>query len=220
MLAADSAPRQENINLNAGESQVIENLSPDSKPAIRVIQNEHALVVHNEDPSKLVLLGAEKGKWAISVKLKDGEDVTYNINVNSIKNAGAPLAPGAAPAPMGDESSTKTATTTVAVSSAATTSALDSGTGPVARGSTTGDVANAPSSDTVASESEKMGEPTGIPAVVRGSKVMPTQNLSEPIVRAESSPAIRASRLRVSPTARREFLLRAARIFCRRTESR
>ena len=60
--AADSAPRQQAISLNAGQSQVIENLSPDSKPAIRVIQNAHALVVHNEDPSKLVLLGAEEGK--------------------------------------------------------------------------------------------------------------------------------------------------------------
>ena len=89
--AADSAPRQEAINLNAGQSQVIENLNPDSKPAIRVIQNAHALVVHNEDPSKLVLLGAEEGKWAISVKLKDGEDVIYNINVSAIRNASAPL---------------------------------------------------------------------------------------------------------------------------------
>ena len=200
VLAADSAPRQENINLNAGESQVIENLSPDSKPAIRVIQNGHALVVHNEDPSKLVLLGAEKGKWTVSVKLKDGEDVTYNINVNSIKNAGAPLAPGAAPAPMGDESSAiKADATTVAISSPATVSTLDSGTGPVTRVSEPGnfgDVPNAPSSDTVASESAKMGEPTGIPAVVPGSKVMPTQNLAEPIERAgkfTNDPGIAAS---------------------------
>jgi pilus assembly protein CpaC len=195
VLAADSASRQETINLNAGESQVIENLSPDSKPAIKVIQNGHALVVHNEDPSKLVLLGAEKGKWTVSVKLKDGEDVTYNINVNSIKSADAPLAPGAAPAAMGDEPSAKTTAPGVAIGSGATASALDSGTGPVAKGSI-GDVPNAPSSDTVASESEKMGEPTGIPAVVRGSKVMPTQNLSEPIVRAgkfTSDPGIASS---------------------------
>jgi len=84
--AADSPTRQEGINLNAGQSQVIENLDPDSKPSIHVIQNPHALLVHNDDPSKLVLLGAEEGKWNISVKLKDGEDVTYNINVSSIQN--------------------------------------------------------------------------------------------------------------------------------------
>ena len=37
--AADSAARQEAINLNAGQSQVIENLDPTSKPTIKVIQN-------------------------------------------------------------------------------------------------------------------------------------------------------------------------------------
>ena len=51
-------------------------------------------MVHNEDPSKLVLLGAEEGKWDISVKLKDGEEVTYNINVSAIRNWSAPLKPG------------------------------------------------------------------------------------------------------------------------------
>ena len=90
--AANSGPRLQAISLNAGQSQVIENLDPESKPAIRVIQNSHALVVHNEDPSKLVLLGAEEGKWAISVKLKDGEAVTYNINVSAIRNASTPQA--------------------------------------------------------------------------------------------------------------------------------
>ena len=83
--AADTTSRQEAINLSAGQSQVIENLDPNDKPSITVIQNPHALVVHNDDPSKLVLLGAEAGRWDIAVTLKDGEQVTYNINVSAIK---------------------------------------------------------------------------------------------------------------------------------------
>src|SRR6202022_3410854 len=125
--AADS-PRQQAIALNAGQAQVIQNLDPGSKPAIRVIQNSHALVIHNEDPSKLVLLGAEEGKWAISVKLKDGEDVTYNITVSPIPNASTPLNPPSAPAAIGDESSATSAP--VAGSMPAAVSALDRGAGP------------------------------------------------------------------------------------------
>jgi pilus assembly protein CpaC len=194
--AADSAPRQEAINLNAGQSQVIENLNPDSKPAIKVIQNGHALVVHNEDPSKLVLLGAEEGKWTISAKLKDGEDVIYNINVSAIRNASAPLDPGAAPAAIGDESSATSAP--VAGSMPAAVSALDSGAGPVSKPTTEtvalNDATKAPApaaSDTHTplvpgadltatdpNEPAKMGEPAPAPAGPKGSSVIPSQTAS------------------------------------------
>src|SRR5690242_2983524 len=66
VLAADT-PREEAITLNAGETSVIDNLNPEVKPAVKVITNPHALVTHNEDPTKLVLLGAEAGKWEITV---------------------------------------------------------------------------------------------------------------------------------------------------------
>jgi pilus assembly protein CpaC len=113
--AADLASRQQAITLDAGQSQVIENIDPASKPEIRVISNAHALVVHNEDPSKLILLGAEGGKWAISVKTKDGQQVTYNINVSSIRDSSAPLKPAAAPAALGDESSSSSPSTAAPV---------------------------------------------------------------------------------------------------------
>ena len=58
--------------LNAGESYVINNVSPGEVPAVKVITNPHALVVHNEEPGKVVLLGAEAGEWTISVKTADG----------------------------------------------------------------------------------------------------------------------------------------------------
>ena len=97
-----------------------------------VVQNPHALVVHNDDPSKLVLLGAEEGKWDISVKLKDGEQVTYNINVSAIKNWSAPLKPGTAPAAMTDsDHQQRDAPARHRCRRRAT--ALDSGTGPVTK---------------------------------------------------------------------------------------
>ncbi len=191
--AADSAVRQEAISLNAGQSQVIENLNPDIKPSIRVIQNAHALVVHNDDPSKLVLLGAETGKWAISVKLKDGEDVTYNVNVSAIGNPSAPLKPGTAPAAMTDDSSSASAS----ASMPAAVSALDSGTGPVTKPTTETVVFNdstkvplaaraphrpvVPGIDLTNSdpnEPAKMGEPAPALEGPKGSSVIPSQTAS------------------------------------------
>jgi len=212
--AADSGPRQETINLNAGQSQVIENLSPDSKPTIKVIQNSHALVVHNDDPSKLVLLGAEGGKWSISAKLKDGEDVIYNINVGSIRDASEPLKPGSAPAAIGDESSAIAAP--VAGSMPAAVSALDSGSGPVSSKPTTETVAFddtpiAPVSDASThqkyvagsdlmgsdpDEPAKMGEPAPAPIGPKGSSVIPSQTASGSIQqngKFHSDPAIVSS---------------------------
>ncbi len=198
--AADSAPRQEVINLSAGQSQVIENLSPDQKPAITVIQNEHALVVHNEDPTKLVLLGAEEGKWAISVKLSDGEDVVYNVNVSAIRNAAAPLKPQAAPPAMTDAGLPPSAS---AGSMPATVSSLDSGSGPVDKPSSPAETVTfnhppratddgaanthapvVPGVDLTAvdpNEPAKMGEPA--PDGPKGSSVIPSQTASAAMMR-------------------------------------
>jgi pilus assembly protein CpaC len=212
--ASDNASRQEGISLSAGQSQVIENLNPDSKPAIKVIQNEHALVVHNEDPSKLVLLGAEEGKWAISVKLKDGEAVTYNINVSSIRNASAPLKGGVAPAAMGDDSASISAP--VAGSMPAAVSALDSGSGPVSKENIetvafndapkasvpAASVAHRPTVPGIdltgsdPNEPAKMGEPAPAPAGPNGSSVIPSQTASASIQqhgKFTSDPAIVSS---------------------------
>jgi pilus assembly protein CpaC len=190
--AADSTTRQENINLSAGQSQVIENLDPADKPSINVLQNAHALVVHNDDPSKLVLLGAEAGKWDISVKLKDGETVTYNINVSSIHNDAAPLKPGSAPAAMGDRMAGAWTPSTGSMPAA---TSLDSGTGPVTKPtsetvtmnslptaptatSNVGHATRIPGVDLVATDPNEpaaMGEPVPAPSGPKGSSVIPSQ---------------------------------------------
>ncbi len=179
VLADDAAARQQAITLNAGETQVIENLNPDFKPVIKVIDNPHALVVHNEDPSKLVLLGAEQGKWDISLKLKDGEAVTYNVSINSIHNAAAPLNPGIAPAALNDDSSSKIASAT------APASALDSGAGPVASAAAAGNDTSALASSPKAAaaehatdEASKMGEATPIASSSKSNSIVASQTAS------------------------------------------
>lgn len=100
---AANRPRHESISMNAGETQVIDNLNPDAKPAVKVIENSHALVMHNDDPHKLVLLAADTGKWEISVKLTDGEEVVYSVDVHTLDPAkaieGEASASASAPAP-------------------------------------------------------------------------------------------------------------------------
>ncbi len=81
--AADNAGAEMSIALNAGESYIINNVSPGEVPAVKVIANPHALVVHNEEPGKVVLLGAEAGEWNISVKTADGP-VNYDVRVKSV----------------------------------------------------------------------------------------------------------------------------------------
>jgi len=116
------------LSLNAGESYVINNVSPGEAPAVNVITNAHALVVHNEEPGKVVLLGAEAGEWTVSVKTADGNTVKYDVTVKSVANINDINHPGTSPAAIsGTGVSTGTAAPVVAK--------IDPGTGPVASSS-------------------------------------------------------------------------------------
>ena len=96
LLFADDGTTM-SLALNAGESYVINNVSPGEAPAVNVITNPHALVVHNEEPGKVVLLGAEAGEWTVSVKTADGNTVKYDVTVKSVANAYDINNPGKAP---------------------------------------------------------------------------------------------------------------------------
>ena len=116
------------LALNAGESYVINNVSPGAAPAVNVIANPHALVVHNEEPGKVVLLGAEAGEWTVSVKTADGNTVKYDVTVKSVANMNDINHPGNSPAAIpGTGVSTGSAAPVVA--------RIDPGTGPVASAS-------------------------------------------------------------------------------------
>ncbi|MFZ0677065.1 type II and III secretion system protein family protein [Candidatus Binatus sp.] len=116
------------LSLNAGESYVINNVSPGETPAVSVITNPHALVVHNEEPGKVVLLGAEAGEWTVAVKTSDGTTVKYDVTVKSVGSVFNINHPANAPGPItGTGATTGTAAPVVAK--------MDPGTGPVASAS-------------------------------------------------------------------------------------
>ncbi len=124
LLLADDATTMA-LSLNAGESYIINNVSPGETPAVNVISNPHALVVHNEEPGKVVLLGAEAGEWTVSVKTADGNTIKYDVTVKSIANINDINHPGTSPGPItGSGASTGTAAPVVAK--------MDAGTGPAA----------------------------------------------------------------------------------------
>jgi len=101
-LRADNAARSQTINLNAGQTQVIDHLKIDSRPSIRVIENPHALVIHGETPGQLVLLGAERGQWEVTVTRDDGAQVAYRVEVAAIADRATPLDAGTGPVASAD----------------------------------------------------------------------------------------------------------------------
>ena len=101
-LRAENAVQSQTINLNAGQTQIIDHLKKDSKPAIRVIENPHALVIHGETPGQLVLLGAERGQWEVTVTRDDGAQVAYHVNVAAIADSSTPLDPATGPIASSD----------------------------------------------------------------------------------------------------------------------
>lgn len=129
------------VSLNAGETYVIKNLGADSTPAVHVIKNPNALVVHSGAPGQLVLLGADNGEWALDVTDADGAALTYKVDVHSINNFTDPTKPGKAPAtldnPLGANPDKSSATT-----------ALDAGSGPVDASAKAGAVAGTTSAST------------------------------------------------------------------------
>jgi Flp pilus assembly secretin CpaC len=130
VFAAGSEGSQLSVSLNAGETYVINNVSPGATPGVKVVTNPHALVVHNEEPGKVVLLGAEKGKWAITVKDANGKDVTYNVTVAAAANPTDISKPGTAPPAI-------SGTGAKIGSAAPVVTKLDPGSGPVASSSPT-----------------------------------------------------------------------------------
>ncbi len=108
-VRAETAVQSKTINLNAGQSRVIDHLKIDSKPAIRVIENSHALVIHGETPGQLVLLGAERGQWQVTVTRDDGAQIAYLVDVAAIADSATPLDAGSGPVAFSDSALPDTA---------------------------------------------------------------------------------------------------------------
>ncbi len=163
VLAAADASSNISVSLNAGETYVIDNLAPGATPGVRVITNPHALVVHNEDPGKLVLLGAESGEWAVTVKTASG-DVVYDVTVNAIGKMGDINKTSSAPGAIsGSGATTGTAAPVIAKA--------DAGTGPV---SSTGDAAPIPPVTAADSPAGTSASAMGAPSATAASAAAST----------------------------------------------
>src|SRR5208337_2906727 len=137
---ASEIPSGPSVSINRGETYVIKGLSPDSAPEVTPINNSHALIINKEPDGTILVLGAEAGSETVKIKTVDGKLETYTVTVKSNADPNNPLAPGSAPAAIGDSgsASVKPATTP-----------LDAGAGPAAApDSSTG--ASAPKSEAAA----------------------------------------------------------------------
>ncbi len=101
-LHADNSTAPVTINLNAGQTRIIDHLKVGSRPSVRVIENANALVIHGETPGQLVLLGAERGEWEVTVTRDDGAQVAYRVDVSAIADSATPLDPGTGPIAASD----------------------------------------------------------------------------------------------------------------------
>jgi Flp pilus assembly secretin CpaC len=123
IAAADADREVIPVSLNAGDTYVIKNLGEDSTPAVHVVNNPNALIVHSGAPGQLVLMGADNGEWTLDVTDADGAPLTYKVDVHSITNFADPTKPGKAPATLDNPMS--------ASGKAPAVAALDPGAGPV-----------------------------------------------------------------------------------------
>jgi hypothetical protein len=85
------------VTINKGETFVIDDVSEGGAPGVKPVSNPNALVVRTDAPGKIVLVGADAGKWNLDVTLASGEKVTYQVSVKALAGPQGDLNPGAAP---------------------------------------------------------------------------------------------------------------------------
>jgi pilus assembly protein CpaC len=91
------------VSMNAGETYVINDIKPGTKPAFQVQQNPNAFVSYDSPPGKLTLVSAGAGRWQVTVTNNSDREVTYDVNAFGAATPGSPLTPGNAPPSMTDD---------------------------------------------------------------------------------------------------------------------
>ncbi len=91
------------VSMNAGETYVIADIKPGTKPSFKVEQNPNAFVSYDSPSGKLTILSAAAGRWIVTVTNTSDREVSYNVNAFAAAKPGAPLTPGKAPRSMSDE---------------------------------------------------------------------------------------------------------------------
>lgn len=91
------------VSMNAGETYVINDIKPGTKPSFKVEQNPNAFVSYDSPPGKLTMLSAAAGRWIVTVTNNSDREVSYDVNAFGVAKPGAPLTPGKAPPSISDE---------------------------------------------------------------------------------------------------------------------
>ena len=91
------------VSMNAGETYVINDIKPGTKPSFKVEQNPNAFVSYDSPPGKLTMLSAGAGRWIVTVTNSSDREVSYDVNAFGVAKPGAPLTPGIAPPSMNDD---------------------------------------------------------------------------------------------------------------------
>jgi Flp pilus assembly secretin CpaC len=192
--AAQEAARQESINISAGQSTVIGHLSKDVLPAIEVLDNPHALVVHGEVPGELAIMGAERGRWKITATRDDGTVIDYLVNVNAVRDEKNPLAAGSAPAAMAEVGSADSLPTSVMPDESAAAGSI-----PVAAAVAAPVAVDRPGASTTAAAAPREAQPPVLPPpAVAPASVARSQAL--PVITQQAPPAGRATQYRSDPS--------------------
>ena len=97
------------VSMNAGETYVINDIKPGTKPSFQVEQNPNAFVSYDTPPGKLTMLSAAAGRWIVTVTNTSNREVSYDVNAFAVAKPGAPLTPGIAPPSMTDDKFDSTA---------------------------------------------------------------------------------------------------------------
>ena len=180
--ASASETRTVPVTIKTGESYVIQDVSKDSTPGVKVVSNPSALIVHTDAPGKVVLLGAAAGNWDIDVTLASGEKVTYAVDVKPVASPKQPAASSTNP-PAGSDPSPASAS----AAPAGAPKAADAGSGPF-------DVASATSGGGAATVSPASASSAPAPAKASASSapvaaaVAPPAPTVEPVKVASADP--------------------------------
>ena len=90
------------VSINAGETYLIENIKLGTKPEFHIAQNPNAFLSYETAPGKLTMLGAEAGRWVVTVTNSSDKKVSYDLNAFAVAKPGHPLSPGILPPSLSD----------------------------------------------------------------------------------------------------------------------
>lgn len=191
-LAAASDGHQVAIALNAGETYLIKDLRAGATPAVHVVDNPNALIVHSGKPGELALVGESAGKWKIDVETAAGERVSYKVEVAALDKTGSH--PGV---------TSEVPAETVARSSGAGdkvsgSTVLDAGSGPVAV-ARPAPVSAAPRPTTAASTADAASPPSP-PAGVEPIKLADASSTAASSTAINPAPVAPAAAPAMAPT--------------------